>query len=680
MDGRIQYNCHALLSAFLKHRAHELWPLATVHAHCLHHARCCVDKGDIDAAINLYVLVADWQAATQLIEQNAPQLMRAGKTATLLEWIRRIPITAAAELPSLAYWEGIAHLLFQPAHAIICLQTAHAGHVAQERLFEALLDVCALLDAYFALWENWQDARVWVDELARLYDLFEGKFPSADLEVRALSSGNSLLFIYLGHPLIQRWLERSETLLRNSPSPQHHVQLSTMLIVYAWWTGEMVKMREIAHIAHHSLAASQSNLLAEFRLSILIGSAVYSDGHVVDPPLRGYFERTLQMAHEQGMHLFDFQVWCLKSMEATVLYDTTTGAAALQKARALNPGKRGALPLLTMSEVAQRLLERDWNGAVELAQQRLQLSPDFGGWDFGRHLVDLALAHALCMQGKYAQACGHLVATREAVRQLPTLYIQRLDMRFGYIHAAAAYAEGDSARGDAELRKSLAMARAQGYRHIHPWWSPPLHAPLLARALEMDIESAWVTQLIKQQRIKSPAVDVHAWPYPIRLHVLGRFSVSVQGEPLPQQGKAQRKVLELLKVLAAQGGRAVAVETLADILWPDSDGADALAALDVNLHRARKLLQESSALLLHDGRVSFNSDIVWLDLASLGQTGARLSQALGEKPLTATDLSGWIEKLVRSYPAPVLANEADAPWCLRYAPHGGYASNAVRDN
>jgi DNA-binding SARP family transcriptional activator len=237
-------------------------------------------------------------------------------------------------------------------------------------------------------------------------------------------------------------------------------------------------------------------------------------------------------------------------------------------------------------------------------------------------------------------------------------------MSVNFILAACAYAAQDTTQGDEHLREALGLARAQGFRHLHPWWSPPFFSPLLARALAADIETAWVSQFIRQQRVAPPVAGVEVWPHPIRIHTLGRFGVRINQGPLPRQGKAQRRVLELLKILAAQGGRDIAVDALAADLWPDSDGDSGLDAFDVTLHRARKLLGDPASLLLHDGRLSFNPDLVWLDLWALTRLTDRIEQGLGRSSPTAAVLQAWTQELFRHYSGPLLASESDVPWLV----------------
>ena len=107
---------------------------------------------------------------------------------------------------------------------------------------------------------------------------------------------------------------------------------------------------------------------------------------------------------------------------------------------------------------------------------------------------------------------------------------------------------------------------------------------------------------------------------PIRIYMLGRFSVVIDGHPVSidvngkSNGKAKKRPLALLKALIALGGRGVASSQLSESLWPDSEGDLGVRNLTVTLHRLRHVLQARSAVLQHDGKLTLNERICWVDV------------------------------------------------------------------
>jgi len=100
---------------------------------------------------------------------------------------------------------------------------------------------------------------------------------------------------------------------------------------------------------------------------------------------------------------------------------------------------------------------------------------------------------------------------------------------------------------------------------------------------------------------------------PLRIYTLGRFSLVRDRVVLRCARKAPSKPLMLLKVLIANGGRQVGAINIASILWPDKDGDLVQQSFETTLHRLRKYLGDDGFLLLEDGRLTLNSEKVWVD-------------------------------------------------------------------
>ena len=109
---------------------------------------------------------------------------------------------------------------------------------------------------------------------------------------------------------------------------------------------------------------------------------------------------------------------------------------------------------------------------------------------------------------------------------------------------------------------------------------------------------------------------------PVRIYMLGRFSVAIAGQPVSlngngnSKGKTKKRPLALLKALIAFGGRGVAYSQLSESLWPDSEGDLAVRNLTVTLHRLRHLLRAREAILQHDGKLTLNEEVCWVDVWS----------------------------------------------------------------
>jgi LuxR family transcriptional regulator, maltose regulon positive regulatory protein len=109
----------------------------------------------------------------------------------------------------------------------------------------------------------------------------------------------------------------------------------------------------------------------------------------------------------------------------------------------------------------------------------------------------------------------------------------------------------------------------------------------------------------------SPTQD-RTWP--IQIHALGGFDVTVNGKPLRFADGTPRRPLDLLKVLLSLGGQGVNQLLVSESLWPTAEGDAAYRALITTLYRLRRVLQHKDAITFTDGRLSVASDLCWVDV------------------------------------------------------------------
>lgn len=156
---------------------------------------------------------------------------------------------------------------------------------------------------------------------------------------------------------------------------------------------------------------------------------------------------------------------------------------------------------------------------------------------------------------------------------------------------------------------------------------------------------------------------------PIRIYMLGRFSVAISGQPVSadsngkSNGKAKKRPLALLKALIAFGGRGVAYSQLAESLWPDSEGDLGVRNLTVTLHRLRHLLRARAAILQHDGKLTLNESLCWVDVwgfeRSVNEGLRRLNEAASGD---AAELE--LRAALSLYAGHFLSRECDETWML----------------
>lgn len=134
------------------------------------------------------------------------------------------------------------------------------------------------------------------------------------------------------------------------------------------------------------------------------------------------------------------------------------------------------------------------------------------------------------------------------------------------------------------------------------------------------------------------------WPWPLKIVTFGGFQLFKDGEPLPQSRKTPRRLFNVLKAIAAYGGKDVAEEKIIDAVWPDEDGDCARQSFDVAIHRLRKLLGDSHAIAVKNGKIGFDETHCFLDIKAF-QSGIAARQLARALDLYSGDFLGQDEDL-----------------------------------
>lgn len=109
----------------------------------------------------------------------------------------------------------------------------------------------------------------------------------------------------------------------------------------------------------------------------------------------------------------------------------------------------------------------------------------------------------------------------------------------------------------------------------------------------------------------------------VRIRTLGEFSVEIGGRRIFDRDWKGRRTKTLLMALICEGGSKVSLDRLADLLWPDSDGAQAHQNLKVALWRLRRLggagVPDLNWVHVKQGRVSLPAGLVDVDALEFRQ-------------------------------------------------------------
>jgi LuxR family transcriptional regulator, maltose regulon positive regulatory protein len=618
--GRSDYVGHPMLLAFLREHARAAWSERELVHRVGVGAQHLAEAGDAEAAALTYEAVGAWRDVAMLVEARFPQWLQQGRMATIAEWLRKFAAVSPQQplddvRPALERWQGILLALQRDVAAFDWLERSHRGHLERGQYVEALLAVVARMEAYFLLWEQWPESGTWADELARLFDLVEDQLPRP-LLIRVLTSCASMMFPCFEHPLLARFARLALEIVKHSGDPNEQLALSAFLIGYSSWMGKVAVVREVSIIAAAAMDKAHAAPTVAIQSALAIAMAAYSDGRAADPSVHGFLERAFELVERHDLQVWEFQCWLTRCAERLFADDPAGVEQALARCRALCNGRRSAGLLLLMRELMVLNGSGEWRKAAEKAQSALEESPDLAGYVFGKQYIALQLAMAGTMIGMPKARIEELVQEPMAMARRQGNHY--LDITGSFVLAALHHREGDPQIGDQHLRRAVSTACVASHRHLHPTRaaSIPFFRPLLARALEIGIETEWLSALICQQRVPAPEGTI-GWPHRIRIRVLGGFDVTVNGHSIVQAGKGKQptRVFEMLSHLALHGHDAVGSAAVADALWPDAAGDS--GALEITLHRARKLLDDPTAIVQAHGTLHLNADVVGIDLVDV---------------------------------------------------------------
>jgi hypothetical protein len=370
----------------------------------------------------------------------------------------------------------------------------------------------------------------------------------------------------------------------------------------------------------------------------------------------GAMREGLALARATGVPTWSFQLLAYGYGGALSRQDL---AAASSLAKQLEPHLVGAgrfnLCLFRHFQAWEAMLRKDLMDALQHEKAALRMAIEVG-CPYFEVLCRLALAQILAECGDERKCASHLHALRSIVRGIDNAHLE-FTCLLGF--AQIAMDHGRSRPGLNALRRGLELGRQYGYAHFL-WWRPAAVARVLQHALQAGIEPEYVRSLIKRRRlVPERPLGGEGWPWAYRVQTFGGFRLLRHDEPLPASGKAQRRPLELLKVLIAYGGEQVGESRITDALWPRIDGDSAHRSFTSALHRLRKLLGEDRALVLHEARLTLDRRYFWVDAWEFDALAAEI-----EATAETARAEKLAERMLALYRGPFMAGEEDAAWLI----------------
>ncbi len=148
--------------------------------------------------------------------------------------------------------------------------------------------------------------------------------------------------------------------------------------------------------------------------------------------------------------------------------------------------------------------------------------------------------------------------------------------------------------------------------------------------------------------------------WPLKIYTLGRFELVRDNKPIELSRKAPKKPFAMLKALIAFGGKDVSEIQISDILWPETEGDKAHNSFKTTLSRLRQLIGIKDAILIHEGQITLNPRLCWVDLWEFERllNNADHAARFGYREKSFR----YIESAVGVYHGNFLAGDIEEPW------------------
>jgi LuxR family maltose regulon positive regulatory protein len=645
------YEYHPMLRDFLQARADETLGKEGRRQLQRASAREMEQAGQPAEALALYRDSHDWSAMAAVIERSAAALLAQGRGETVARWVEELPPEMQLKHPWTVYWAASSRAQLAPREARLLYEKAFDLFRAQGDAKGVVLACAGAMDAILYELDDFSLLDRWIAVLDEACLGPGGALDSPELEARVACS----MFVSLTLRQPQRrdigeWIERALGASRELSEINLKVSTGLLVALTLMWTGLFARASELIDAMRRQSAApgvSTFSLLTLRTLEAMHGMLT-ADAEACDKAMR----EGLALARATGVNTWTFQLLAYGYGGALGGNDLRRAAAL---AKQLEPHVAGAgrfnLCLYRHFQAWEAMLERDVMGALQHEKAALRMAIEVG-CPFFEVLCRLALAEILAECDDERKCVAHLHALRSIVRGIDNAHLE-FSCLIGF--AQIALEHGRSRPGLNALRRGLELGREYGYAHFL-WWRASAVGRVLGHALQAGIEPDYVRSLIKRRRLAPEGAPAGPWPWQYKVQTFGGFRLLRHDEPLPATGKAQRRPLELLKLVIAYGGEQVAEHRVTDALWPRIDGDSAHRSFTSALHRLRRLLGEDRAVVLHEGRVTLDRRYFSIDTWEFDALAAAI-----EETNERERLDKLAQRMLELYRGPFLAGE-EASW------------------
>ncbi|HZJ10266.1 MAG TPA: tetratricopeptide repeat protein, partial [Trueperaceae bacterium] len=658
------YRYHQLFREFLLSLAHYRDP-GRVESLRSRSARAAEQRGEVDAAVGLYLANGELEEAARLLARHGLRYLRAGRGEALHRWLVRLEPVVRTR-PELRFLHGLVlHQRGRLAEAVVALLEARRTALATDRTDVA----CGAVTAMAGIARSQGDyprAQEWSEEataIAQRTGVRATTRASAWLE-RAKTEGH-LHGMVDGRQMAERALAELEasgddpalTTTALGPDDDHdpeaavhlHAAFACSLGQICWWHGDVDSAVKHLEDALLRLGDADTPQAAEVRLT-LATPTLYRFDHAA---ATAHAERALEAYQRFELHERLPAAYAALGNCLTRAGEYDRAEACLRQAMAAAAEIGGASydHVMAAGYLAYVLeLQGRTAEAIQVAEEALWAHE-------GSPTVYEVYVCRSVLADTYLSA-GRLVDAERIYRQLVDLgEARQYRIPLALVYFGLAYltlSRGEREDGIALAERSLAMLSP-----THAWQlfaDQGERARVVVGAVRAshpgDAFLARVESGLARRAGAGPSAgartEEQATDAVVTIAVLGEMQVSVGGQPLAAGAWVSAKAHDLLAYLVTLRSESVRVDQALQALWPD-EPERAKTAFHTALYRLRGALRRGPAddtkFVLVDGR-KYRLDVARLAL-DIDRFDALLAQARQAEPDAALALLAEADALVR---------------------------------
>ena len=606
------YAYHDLFREFLISKTKDAWSDETIRQNQQRAGEICENSGYIEDATALFLQSGRWNDAVSSIIRNAHPLVLQGRYLSLETWLKELPVHIIKSNPRLIYWQGRCRLPFNPIESYPIFEEAfkHFKKNGEKKgLFMAWAGIMNSVTYRFGdykLYDRW----------IRIMEKFTDKktaFPSQEIDsVVSLNMFIAMVFRQTFKPGINKWLRRVTALLEKTEDMNLRVQLSTFISLYYLFIGEVTKAGVIIERIKgldfsHEISPLVFITFKDLEVLYCLYTAEYS--RYLKP-----FSEAKNIINTMGVHVLDNTLYGNAALLALSSGNLPL-AQELLKEISMTIKHAGAFDASRYYMVLtwEAMLRNDFSSAIISQKTGLKLSLESG-----------SLPRVVLSYIQMAQVLHELKEDREALLYLGKAHkiskgSDLLEFMSLLIKAQISFGQNNQRSGLRFLRRGMDLGQSRAYINFHGW-RPSVMARLGVSALDAGITPEYVKSLIRQRNLfpDTPPYTCENWPWALKIYTLGSFKILHEDAPIELSRKAQVKPIELLQFLVVNHDKAVELDHISGMLWPDAQGDYAHQTLDTTIHRLRKLLGSNDAVIAEGGRLMLNPKTCWVDVQAFG--------------------------------------------------------------